>query len=315
MTEPTDKALYDKVVAEVNKSYKKPSAYRSMGYTKYYQKAFEEKYGSKKAAYKGKNPGELKTWRKEKWVDVKSVLRDPKNPTACGNEPIAKGEYPLCMKEKELGKYSKGELGLLVKRKNELGKKRLVKDAFLRDVLEPEKTPAVRVYKQKYLPKKERIPEPVPEKQAAKILREAPVRMVREKAVKVKVPTMEDETKMEMVRDKIQRVKVPTIEDAEKVPGRRGRPKLSEEQLAKNKEATLERRRIARQAIKDQNAAARMEAKATRNAEKEAARRIKDENRPERVPQWRDNEPGDSPHNTEVWKYRRAKYFKEQGEN
>ena len=104
MTEPTDKILYDKVVAEVNKSYKKPSAYRSMGYAKYYKKAFEEKYGDKKSAYKGKNPGELKTWRKEKWVDVKSVLRDPKNPTACGNEPIAKGEYPLCMKEKELKK-------------------------------------------------------------------------------------------------------------------------------------------------------------------------------------------------------------------
>jgi hypothetical protein len=287
MTEPTDKALYDKVVAEVNKSYKKPSAYRSMGYTKYYQKAFEEKYGSKKAAYKGKNPGELKTWRKEKWVDVKSVLRDPKNPTACGNEPIAKGEYPLCMKEKELGKYSKGELGLLVKRKNELGKKRLVKDAFLRDVLEPEKTPAVRVYKQKYLPKKERIPEPVPEKQAAKILREAPVRMVREKTAKVKVPTME--------------------EGVTKPPAKRGRPKLSEEQLAANKQATLERRRIARQAVKDENAIRRQEEKAGRNAEKEEARRQVQENRPERVMRYRDNEAADSPHNLAYYEYRRNK--------
>ena len=285
MAEPADKALYDKVVAEVNKSYKKPSAYRSMGYTKYYQKAFEEKYGSKKAAYKGKNPEELKTWRKEKWVDVKSVLRDSKNPTACGNEPIAKGEYPLCMKEKELGKYSKGELGLLVKRKNELGKKRLVKDAFLRDVLEPEKTPAVRVYKQKYLPKKERIPEPVPEKQAAKILREPPVRMVREKASKVKVPMME--------------------EDVTKPPARRGRPKLSEEQLALNKQATLERRRIARQAVKDENAIRRQEEKANRNAEKEEARRQAQENRPERVIRLRENEPFDSPHNKSYYNFKR----------
>lgn len=294
MAEPADKALYDKVVAEVNKSYKKPSAYRSMGYTKYYQKAFEEKYGSKKAAYKGKNPEELKTWRKEKWVDVKSVLRDSKNPTACGNEPIAKGEYPLCMKEKELGKYSKGELGLLVKRKNELGKKRLVKDAFLRDVLEPEKTPAVRVYKQKYLPKKERIPEPVPEKQAAKILREPPVRMVREKVSKVKVPMIEAEA-------------------VEKPPAKRGRPKLSEEQLALNKQATLERRRIARQAVKDENAIRRQEEKANRNAEKEEARRQVQENRPERVMRYRDNEAGDSPHNLAFYRYQ-AEKLRQRGE-
>ena len=300
MTEPTDKALYDKVVAEVNKSYKKPSAYRSMGYTKYYQKAFEEKYGDKKAAYKGKNPGELKTWRKEKWVDVKSVLRDPKNPTACGNEPIAKGEYPLCMKEKELGKYSKGELGLLVKRKNEIGKKRLVKDAFLRDVLEPEKTPATRVYKQKYVKdKKMKIPDPVPEKEAAKILRQAPVRRVREKVQKVTVPTFETEAETEKA--------------VVKPPAKRGRPKLSAEQLAANKQATLERRKAARQTVKEQNASRRQEEKANRNAQKEQARLEKEANRPERVMRYRDNEPADSPHNLAFYEYRRNK-MRERGE-
>lgn len=268
MTEPTDKILYDKIVAEVNKSYKKPSAYRSMGYAKYYKKAFEEKYGSKKSAYKGKNPEELKTWRKEKWVDVKSVLRDPKNPTACGNEPIAKGEYPLCMKEKELKKYSKGELELLQDRKNKLGKKRLVKDAFLRDVLEPEKTPAARVYKQKYVPKKERV-EPLPEKEAEKILKER----VREKAPVAK----------------------------------RGRPKLSEEQLALNKQATLERRRVARQEVKKANAEKREQEKALRSAEKEAAQQLVKESRPERVMKYRDNEPADSPHNLAYYQYRRSK--------
>jgi hypothetical protein len=274
MTEPTDKILYDKIVAEVNKSYKKPSAYRSMGYAKYYKKAFEEKYGSKKSAYKGKNPEELKTWRKEKWVDVKSVLRDPKNPTACGNEPIAKGEYPLCMKEKELKKYSEGELELLVDRKNKIGKKRLVKDAFLRDVLEPEKTPATRVYKQKYVPKKERI-EPLPEKEAEKIL-------------------------SGRVRGKVQRVTVPTT-------AKRGRPKLSEEQLALNKQATLERRRVARQEVKKANAEKREQERASRTAEKEAAQQLVKESKPERVMKYRDNEPADSPHNLAYYQYRRTK--------
>jgi hypothetical protein len=277
MTEPTDKTLYDKVVAEVNKSYKKPSAYRSMGYAKYYKKAFEEKYGTKKSAYKGKNPEELKTWRKENWVDVKSVLKDPKNPTKCGNEPIAKGEYPLCMKEKELKKYSKGELELLQQRKNELGKKRLVKDAFLRDVLEPEKTPAARVYKQKYVPKKERI-EPLPEKEAEKILRE------------------------KRIRTKVQRVTIPTTEAKT-----RGRPKLSAEQLAINKQATLERRRVARQEIKKVNAEKRAEERVNRNAEKEAAQQLIKENRPERVMRYRDNEAADSPHNLAYYEYKRRK--------
>jgi hypothetical protein len=277
MTEPADKILYDKIVTEVNKSYKKPSAYRSMGYAKYYKKAFEEKYGSKKSAYKGSNPGELKTWRKENWVDVKSVLRDSKNPTKCGNEPVAKGEYPLCMKEKELKKYSKGELELLVDRKNKLGKKRLVKDAFLRDVLEPEKTPPTRIYKQKYVPKKERIPEPLPEKEAKRILGE------------------------KRIREKVQRVTVPTI------PKPRGRPKLSAEQLESNKQATLERRRVARQEVKKANAEKRNAEKAQRNAEKEAAQQLVKEAKPERVMKYRDNEAADSPHNLAYYRYRASK--------
>jgi len=286
MTEPTDKALYDKIVGEVNKSYKKPSAYRSMGYTKYYLKAFEEKYGDKKKAYKGKNPEELKTWRKEKWVDVKSVLKDPKNPTACGNEPYGKGEYPLCMKEKELKKYTKGELELLKDRKNQLGKKRLVKDAYLRDVLEPEKTPAIRKYKQKYVPKKEKI-EPLPEKEAIKILNEKPVREKR-------------------IREKVQRVTIPTTEDL-KPAKPRGRPKLSAEQLQANKQATLERRRVARQEVKKVNAEKRAQEKAQRNAEKEAAQLLVKEARPERVMRYRDNEPADSPHNLAYYEYKRRK--------
>lgn len=176
MAEPSDMALYNKSKEEVNKNYDKPSAYRSMAYTRTYLKNYREKYGDDKKAYKGKNPEELKTWRKEKWVDVKSVLKDPKNPTACGNAPIKKGEYPLCMPEKQLAKYSKSELSLLVQRKNQIGKRRLVKDAFLRDILEPEKITPIREYKDKYVKEKQnKLPEPLPKAQAEKILKEKPL--------------------------------------------------------------------------------------------------------------------------------------------
>lgn len=178
MAEPSDQELYNKSKEEVNKNYDKPSAYRSMAYTRTYLKLYREKYGDDKKAYKGKNPENLKTWRKEKWVDVKSVLKDPKNPTACGNAPIKKGEYPLCMPEKQLAKYSESELSLLVQRKNQIGKRRLVKDAFLRDVLEPEKITPIREYKDKYVKdKKAKLPDPLPKAQAEKILKEKPIKL------------------------------------------------------------------------------------------------------------------------------------------
>jgi len=178
MAEPSDQELYNKSKEEVNKNYDKPSAYRSMAYTRTYLKNYREKYGDDKKAYKGKNPEELKTWRKEKWVDVKSVLQNPKNPITCGNAPIKKGEYPLCMPEKQLAKYSKSELSLLVQRKNEIGKRRLVKDAYLRDLLEPEKITPIREYKDKYVKdKKAKLPEPLPKAQAEKILKEKPIKV------------------------------------------------------------------------------------------------------------------------------------------
>jgi hypothetical protein len=201
MATPNDQELYDKSKEEVNKSYDKPSAYRSMAYTRTYLKNYREKYGDDKKAYKGKNPEELKTWRKEKWVDVKSVLKDPKNPTACGNAPIKEGEYPLCMPEKQLAKYSKSELSLLVQRKNQIGKRRLVKDAYLRDILEPEKITPIREYKDKYVKeKKNKLPEPLPKAQAEKILKERPVKaekVVEPKPVKEPKPVMTEEQKRE----------------------------------------------------------------------------------------------------------------------
>ena len=202
MTEPSDVALYNKSKEEVNKNYDKPSAYRSMAYARTYLKNYREKYGDDKKAYKGKNPEELKTWRKEKWVDVKSVLKDPKNPIACGNAPIKEGEYPLCMPEKQLAKYSKSELSLLVQRKNQIGKRRLVKDAFLRDILEPEKITPIREYKDKYVKeKKNKLPEPLPKEQAEKILKEKPIKIAKEpkveqeKPIKEPKPVVDAETK------------------------------------------------------------------------------------------------------------------------
>jgi hypothetical protein len=132
MATPNDQELYDKSKQEVNKSYDKPSAYRSMAYTRTYLKNYREKYGDDKNAYSGKNPENLKKWRKENWVDVKSFLQNPKNPIDCGNAEIKKGEYPFCMPLSDVRRYNKNELALLLKRKNEIGKRTLNKDDFLK---------------------------------------------------------------------------------------------------------------------------------------------------------------------------------------
>lgn len=89
------------------------------------------------------------------------------------------------MPEKQLAKYSESELSLLVQRKNQIGKRRLVKDAFLRDILEPEKITPIREYKDKYVKdKKAKLPEPLPKAQAEKILKEKPIKVVAEKPAK-----------------------------------------------------------------------------------------------------------------------------------
>jgi len=210
MAEPSDMNLYNEAKREVDKSYDKPSAYRSMAYTRTYLKKYREKYGDDKKAYKGKNPEELKTWRKEKWIDVKSVLQNPKNPTACGNAPIKKGEYPLCMPVKEIEQYSKGELQLLVNRKNEIGKKRLVKDAFLRDVLKPDEIPAIREYKEKY---DDRIPiaKPLSKEKAAKILKERPVKVVEVREPKVPKVAPEPKPKRDILKNYPEEVVVKAV--------------------------------------------------------------------------------------------------------
>lgn len=222
MSEPTDMALYKEVKNKVDKSYDKPSAYRSMAYTRFYSEEFKKKYGNDKKPYKGAKPGNLNRWRNEKWIDVKSFLENPKNPTSCGNEPVKKGEYPLCMPEKQVSRYSKQELQLLVERKNEIGKRRLVKDTFLRDVLKPDEIPKERIYKQKYQNDgRLKLPKPVKEKEAKEIIKQ-------QKEPKVKEP----------------KVKEPT--------GAVGRPKISAEQRQANINAYEEQRRIKRQEQKMQ---------------------------------------------------------------
>lgn len=259
MSDPSDESLYRKVKGEVDESYTKPSAYRSMAYTRFYLKAYKEKYGNTSGAYKGKRPGELKQWRKEKWIDVKSYLDNPKAPTACGNEPYGKGEYPLCMPQKEAAKYSEGELKLLVKRKSELGSKRLVKDAYLRDVLKPEEIPKSRVYKQKYVKDKTlKIPKPLPEKQAQKILDEKPIGVVSKMEEKAEVAPVEKEKRP------------------------RGRPRLSDDQREVNKQASLAKRKESRAVLKQQNAEKREEARKVREEERARAKEEALANKPPR---------------------------------
>lgn len=275
MAEPVDPILYRKMKDEVDKSYTKPSAYRSMAYQRFYLKAFAEKYGESKSAFKGKNPKNLGNWRKEKWVDVKTLIADPKNPVACGNAPVGKDEYPLCMPIKEAAKYSEGELKLLVKRKSEIKEKRLVKDAYLRDVLRPEETPAIRKYKEKYITDKKMKIKPLPTNVAEKILAEPPLA----KELKIKVPKEKKikETPAPKVKEpKPQVVTVPTVEEpvVEKPRRGRGRPKLSPEQLAANKAAAQEKRKADRQKASAGFAEARALAKQKKAEERQ---RLKEE--------------------------------------
>jgi hypothetical protein len=185
MAAPVDEKLYNETKKKVDEIYDKPSAYRSMAYTRFYLRAFREKYGEKKDAYKGKRPGDLEKWRREKWVDIRSFLDTPKNPIPCGGVEYGKKEYPLCMPLSKAKRYDKQELSALLYRKSELGKTRLVKEPYLRDLygkpleevkvkdikpIEPPKIKKVKVEKSNIkttVTKKE--PTPKPEREQTKI--------------------------------------------------------------------------------------------------------------------------------------------------
>ena len=180
MATPVDSKLYDETKKQVDKIYDKPSAYRSMAYTRFYLRAFREKYGDAKKAYSGKKPGNLETWRREKWIDIGSYMDTPRAPKACGAVEYGKGEYPLCMPESKAKKYSKQELEALLYQKSQLGKKRLVKAPFLRDVFGK---PLEIVDGSNIKPLKPVIKQEKVMRQKVRMLKEPIVKIAREKAV------------------------------------------------------------------------------------------------------------------------------------
>lgn len=207
MAEPTDMKLYNETKDKVDKIYDKPSAYRSMAYTRFYLRAYREKYGNDKKAYKGKKPGELEKWRRDKWLDVRSFVDTPKDPKACGSIEYGKDEYPLCMPESKLKRYSKNELITFLNRKAELGKKRLVKESYLRDLgmAKPEKVKTIKIEE----PKKARGRPATGAKQYQK--REKAPKEYKQDMKEFKIPS-------EPVLPKEPKVRIPKEPKVEKIP-------------------------------------------------------------------------------------------------
>ena len=222
MATPADAKLYNETKKEVDKIYDKPSAYRSMAYTRFYLRAFRDKYGEKKNPYTGKKPGDLEKWRREKWIDIRSFLDTPKDPQPCGNVEYGKKEYPLCMPLSKAKSYSKEELEALLYRKSELGKKRLVKEPFLRDLYGK---PIQEVNAEDIKPLKPvRLPE--------KPMKEP--KMKEPKEMKIREPKAPRERKVKLPREKPVVQEAEVVEEAVVVPKRKpGRPRRekTEEQL------------------------------------------------------------------------------------
>ena len=238
MAEPTDERLYNETKKHVDGIYDKPSAYRSMAYTRFYLRAFREKYGNDKKAYTGKKPGDLARWRKEKWVDIRSYLDTPSDPKACGNVKNAKGEYPLCMPEKKAETYSKGELNALLNRKAELGKSRLVKEPYLRDLGVGKQTKERQARIGRVLPKRKvRALSEGREKPETKKIRAAS----EEREAK------QEEAKRPRGRPRVEKVEVAPVPKGEPKP--RGRPRTrivkSAEEKAEDKKKRIEERKAA----------------------------------------------------------------------
>lgn len=199
MAQPSDEALYAATKKQVDKMYDKPSAYRSMAYSRFYLRAYREKYGNDKKAYKGRNPGELERWRREKWVDIRSYVEDPKDTKPCGSIEYGKDEYPLCMPLSRAKRYSEKQLVTLLNRKAELGKERLVKEPFLRDIgIEPK--PAKLTERKPIKEKKPEKPEPKPRGRPRKPKQEIVVEKKargRPKRVAATAPVRAERTKEE----------------------------------------------------------------------------------------------------------------------
>ena len=267
MATPTDEALYNKTKNDVDKIYDKPSAYRSMAYTRFYLRAYRDKYGDDKKAYKGKRPGDLHKWRKEQWVDVRSYVKHPDDPEKCGNVEYDKGEYPYCMPLSEAKKYTKTELIALIKRKDELGKTRLVRDPYLRDL---------GMEKGKKAPREK--------KEVVKMTKEDLIKEHKQLVKDLKNPTKEN-IDNELKRQSKELVEYekkprgrPRVEKPAREPMKRGRkakPAVEQvvEETTEAKKETRGRKRLSdeqRSAVYQAKLEARKTARATARAEKQA---------------------------------------------
>lgn len=68
---PKDKRLYAKARALADKTYEKPSAYKSGFIVKTYKRLYREKHGESAKAYESDTKEKpLKRWFKEKWINV-----------------------------------------------------------------------------------------------------------------------------------------------------------------------------------------------------------------------------------------------------
>jgi hypothetical protein len=215
MAEPTDMALYNETKNEVDKSYDKPSAYRSMAYTRFYLRAFREKYGNDKKAYKGKKPGDLEKWRRDKWIDVRSYLDVPEDPKACGSVEYDRKEYPLCMPLSKVKKYDKNELQSFLNQKSKIGKSRLVKESFLNAIDEK----PIKTKMEKEVVEKKAVGRPRVEKEPVEKKPVGRPRVEKEPVVKIIRPKKEPVAKtVRPKKEKIERpVRANKNEDGEEV--------------------------------------------------------------------------------------------------
>lgn len=106
---PKDQVLYNKAKSIADKTYDKPSAYKSGFIVKKYKELYKEKYGSGEAYTGTKTKKGLTNWYKSDWKDV-------------GEK---KGDYPLYRPTVKASKDTP-------KTAQEIGKKRLAEQDKLK---------------------------------------------------------------------------------------------------------------------------------------------------------------------------------------
>jgi hypothetical protein len=173
-------------------------------------------------------------------------------------------------------------------------------------VLEPEKTPAIRKYKEKYITDKKMKVKPLPANVAEKILEEPPIA----KELKIKVTKEKKAPKAKEPKEpKPQEITIPTVEEpvVEKPKRGRGRPKLSPEQLAMNKLAAQAKRKEDRQKASAKFADDRRAIKEAKAAERQRLKEEAKANAPQREVVPRKPVPVDAPTPEQAETYQREK--------